>query len=90
MTTPSHHSSLWRLVADQHYVVTRAQLLEAGISPAGIRHRVKAGRLHPKGRGIYAVGRPVLSQSGEFAVAVLACGPGGALSHESAGLHLDI
>ena len=35
-------------------------------------------------RGVYAVGRPELSTYGRWMAAVLACGPGAVLSHESA------
>ena len=35
-------------------------------------------------RGVYAVGRPELTREGRFNAAVLACGPGAALSHSSA------
>jgi very-short-patch-repair endonuclease len=35
-------------------------------------------------RGVYAVGRPELTPRGRWMAAVLACGPGAALSHESA------
>jgi hypothetical protein len=39
-----------------------------------IAWRVKAGRLHPKHRGVYAVGRSELSQRGVFRAAALAIG----------------
>jgi predicted transcriptional regulator of viral defense system len=46
------------LAAGQHGVVTRAQLRELGLSGNGIDHRVRRGRLHRVGQGVYAVGRP--------------------------------
>jgi very-short-patch-repair endonuclease len=49
-----------------------------------IRHRVAAGRLHPKWPGVFAVGRPELTQRGWWVAALLACGPESALSHGSA------
>jgi very-short-patch-repair endonuclease len=57
-----------------------------GLSRRGIQHRIARGRLHPVGRGIYAVGRPGLTQHGRWMAAVLACGGEGmaALSHSSA------
>jgi very-short-patch-repair endonuclease len=42
-------------------------------------------RLHPVARGVYAVGRPQLSQEGFWMAAVLCCGEGAVLSHRSAG-----
>jgi hypothetical protein len=65
-------------------VVTRAQLLGLGFSPHAIKHRLKKGRLHPVGQGIYALGRPQLTQHGLWMAAVLGCGPEAALSHASA------
>lgn len=68
----------------QHGVVARRQLLELGISSQGIERRVVNGRLHPVMAGVYAVGRPGLARHGRWMAAVLACGPGAALSHTSA------
>ncbi|MGI8920120.1 MAG: hypothetical protein ACR2HD_00370 [Solirubrobacteraceae bacterium] len=47
--------------------------------------RVRAGRLHPIHRGVYAVGHSRLTLRGRWMAAVLACGPGAALSHRDAG-----
>ncbi|HVD86307.1 MAG TPA: type IV toxin-antitoxin system AbiEi family antitoxin domain-containing protein [Solirubrobacterales bacterium] len=68
----------------QHGVLTRAQLLELGFSPKAIKHRIGTGRLHPVARGVYAVGRRQLDREGRWMAAVLASGPGAALSHRSA------
>ncbi len=76
--------ALWRLVARQHGVVTRAQLLAHGLSAQAIKRRIANGRLHPVYRGVYAVGRPELSRLGRWMAAVLACGPGAVLSDTSA------
>jgi very-short-patch-repair endonuclease len=67
-----------------HGVVSRAELLDAGLNGSAIDHRVRSGRLHPKYRGVYAVGRPDLSVWGERRAIVLACGAGAVLSHRSA------
>jgi very-short-patch-repair endonuclease len=72
------------LVDRQHGVVVRGQLLELGFSAKAIEHRIARGRLHPLWRGVYAVGRPELTQRGRWMAAVLACAPDGVLSHESA------
>lgn len=45
---------------------------------------MRRGRLHHLYRGVYAVGRPELTGPGKWMAAVLACGPGAVLSHESA------
>src|SRR5215204_5873011 len=75
---------VWRLVADQHGVVTRGQLISLGYSRQAINHRLKTGRLHLVQRGVYAVGRPELTRRGEWIAAVLACGAEAVLSHRSA------
>jgi len=65
-------------------VVTREQLLGLGFTPDAIKHRLRTGRLHPMWRGVYAVGRPHVSRLGVWMGATLACGPGAAISGESA------
>jgi very-short-patch-repair endonuclease len=74
----------WRLAARQHGVVSRAQLVELGMGTKAIRHRLGNGRLHPLLQGVYAVGRPEVTQRGGWMAAVLACGPRALLSHRSA------
>ena len=75
---------VWDLVRAQHGVVTRLQLLEFGLGPDSIKHRIAKGRLHPLWRGVYAVGRPEVDQQGRWMAAVLSCGPDALLSHRSA------
>src|SRR5581483_6033101 len=89
-TTQPATRQFWALVRRQHGVVARQQLLTLGGSPSWIKHRVAKGRLHPLYRGVYAVGRPELTPQGRFMAAVLACGPGAALSHITAGVHWEI
>jgi hypothetical protein len=72
------------LAARQHGVVTTAQLAALGLAQRGVSHRAGAGRLHRVHRGVYAVGHPILTANGHRMAAVLACGPGAALSHASA------
>jgi very-short-patch-repair endonuclease len=66
--------------------VTRRQLVALGLTKHGIDHRIARGRLHLIKRGIYAVGRPELTEEGKWMVAVLAAGGPGvaALSYSSA------
>jgi very-short-patch-repair endonuclease len=75
---------VWDLVCKQHGVVARSQLLGFGIGSRSIEHRIAKGRLHRLWRGVYAVGRPQVSQKGRWMAAVLACGPPALLSHRSA------
>lgn len=51
---------------------------------AAITRRVKAGRLHRVHRGVYAIGHPQLGFEGWCMAAVLACGSGSVVSHQSA------
>ena len=62
------------LAAEQHGVVSRAQLLAAGISARQIDWRLKRHRLHVIHRGVYAVGHKALTQEGIWLAAVLAGG----------------
>jgi hypothetical protein len=64
--------------------LSRSDLLALGFSPEAIRHRIATGRIHPVGRGVYAVGWPRLTQERRWMAAVLACGEHAALSHHSA------
>ncbi|HEX5990530.1 MAG TPA: type IV toxin-antitoxin system AbiEi family antitoxin domain-containing protein [Solirubrobacterales bacterium] len=68
----------------QHGVVTRDQLRELGYGRHAIGHRIKKGLLHPVRRGVFAVGRPEVSEKGHWMAAVLTCGEGAMLSHSSA------
>jgi len=72
------------IAARQHGVVTATQLTRAGLSPTAITRWTGAGRLHRLYRGVYAVGHTHLTIEGRWLAAVLACGEGAALSHESA------
>jgi hypothetical protein len=80
MTTTIDHSAFWFLVRRQHGVISREQLLELGFSAAAIRHRVERGRLVPLWRGVFSVGRLEPTREALWMAAVLAAGPGAALS----------
>ena len=79
-----------RRAAQQHGVVSRDDLLEAGLGRGAIAHRIRVGRLHPIHRGVYAVGHPTLSERGRWLAAVLACGDRALLSHACAAAHLGL
>jgi very-short-patch-repair endonuclease len=83
VTPPRTDHEIAALAARQHGLVTRAQLLGAGIAVHAVDRRVKDGRLQPLHRGVYRVG-PVVARHAREMGAVLACGPGAVLSHRSA------
>lgn len=68
----------------QHGVVTRAQMLAAGVGSSVIADWTAAGHLHRLHRGVYAVGHPNVSWEGRLLATVFACGDGAMLSHSSA------
>jgi Transcriptional regulator, AbiEi antitoxin/Protein of unknown function (DUF559) len=72
------------VAASQHGNITRRQLLDVGLTKQDISYRVKIGRLYRVFRGVYSVGHPPTTPHQRAAAAVLACGPGAALSHSSA------
>ena len=72
-----------RLAGRQDGVVTRVQLLAAGLSSTGIDRRVAARRLFVIYRGVYAVGHDALSDRGRIRAALLAV-PRAIASHATA------
>jgi very-short-patch-repair endonuclease len=79
-----NQSAIWSLAARQHGVISRKQLLAAGLSSDEIDSRISRGRLHRTWRGVYAVGRPQLTLRGWWMAAVLTCGGNAVLSHDTA------
>jgi len=75
---------IWGLVERQHGVIAHRQLRALGLSDKAIEHRVQRGRLRRLWRGVYAVGRPLVTDEGWWMAAVLACGEHAVLSHDSA------
>jgi very-short-patch-repair endonuclease len=73
------------LAERQHGVVSRTQLLAAGIGPGAIEVRIRSARLHPVHRGVYRVGHTAPLEGAREMAAVLACGRGALISHRSAG-----
>jgi len=68
----------------QHGVVSRAQLLEAGVSASGIQRRLRKGGLLPEFPGVYRVGHRAPSATARYLAAVFACGDGALLSGRAA------
>jgi very-short-patch-repair endonuclease len=82
MGTPGRtvESELDRIASSAHGVVTRSQLLGAGLTRKQIARRVRAGgllRVHP---GVYRVGHRAPSTQATYLAAVLASGQGAVLS----------
>jgi hypothetical protein len=72
------------IAARQHGLIALAQLRAAGLDDPAVLRRVRAGRLHRIGRGVYSVGHASLSQEGRWLAAVMEAGEGAALSHLAA------
>lgn len=67
-----------------HGVVTRRELLDAGVTSDEIRQRLKNGSLLPQYRGVYRVGHTAPSLEATYLAAVRACGADAALSGKAA------
>jgi len=73
-----------QLAAQQWGVLSLHELLQCGVSDAGVKRRLQSGHLHRIHRGVYAVGHPNIPLHGRFLAATKACGPTAVLSHHSA------
>ncbi len=74
-----------RLATCAHGVVTRAELLAAGITPEEIRQRLRRGALIPVYRGVYRVGHRAPGLESDYMAAVRAGGQGAVLGDRAAG-----
>jgi very-short-patch-repair endonuclease len=74
-----------RIAEQQRGIVSRRQLLEAGLTPAAIKHRLHIKRLHVLHPGVYLLGRPRLEPLATATAAVLYLDGYGALSERTAG-----
>jgi very-short-patch-repair endonuclease len=72
------------LAARSHGVVTRAELLRAGITLAEIEQRLRTRALLREHRGVYRVGHRAPSVEAHYLAAVRACGDRGLLSGRAA------
>src|SRR5689334_23736887 len=84
MAPPTAGSKVRALARAQRGVIAARQLRSLGSSRDAIRHRIETVRLFVVYRGVYAVGRPELTQQGRWMAAVLACGTRAVLSHQTA------
>ena len=79
------------LVRAQHGAVASVQLGALGMSAATVCKYLHVGRLHRIHQGVYSlVPQELIQPSGRLMAAILACGPGAALSHHSAGAVLNL
>jgi hypothetical protein len=81
---PHQDRTLARLAGASHGVVTRAQLLAAGLTLDEIRERLKSGALLREYRGVYRVGHRAPSVEARYLSAVWACGANALLSGRAA------
>ena len=76
-------ASIAELAARQHGVVSRTQLVRAGVTATMIQRRLVRGQLYRLHRGVFQVGPIKAARAAEMA-AHLACGAGSVVSHRSA------
>lgn len=79
-----------RLATRQHGVASGAQLRELGVTAEAVQSWARRGRLHRVHRGVYAVGRPLLTVDGSWMAGVLVCGPGAVASHRTTAALLGV
>src|SRR3954454_10495725 len=72
------------LASGRHGLVTRAQLLDAGLTSHQIQRRLVLGALLGVHRGVYRVGHRAPSAEADYLAAVLACGAEARLSGRAA------
>ena len=73
-----------RIAGCQDNVISREQLLGAGLGRGAIAHRVKAGTMQRLFWNVYLLGAAPPTLSGRARAAVLSCGRGAVVSHRSA------
>lgn len=87
-----HAREVWeerhvRLIAGgQHGVISRAQLLRAGIHPYVVTRRIRSGRLEVVQPGVYYVDCTPATWKTQVLAAVMAAGPDAVASHRTAGV----
>jgi hypothetical protein len=81
---------LSRFATVAHGIVTRGELLGAGLSSSQIIRRLRTGTLIREYPGVYRVGHRAPSLAATYLAAVKACGPGAALCGRAAGYLLGL
>jgi very-short-patch-repair endonuclease len=72
-------------LASRHFgVVSRKQLLGAGVDPDAIKRRLRSGLLTAVHRGVYVAGHTALAERALEMAAILACGTGAVVSRHTA------
>jgi hypothetical protein len=79
-----------RVADGAHGVVTRSELLDAGVTRRQIARRLAAGGLRREYPGVYRVGHGAPSVEARYMAAVKACGEGARLSGRAAAYLLGI
>jgi very-short-patch-repair endonuclease len=74
-----------RIASQSHGVVTRRELLDAGVSRYEIEHRLRTGSLIRAYRGVFRVGHRAPSLEASYLAAVRACGERALLAGRAAG-----
>jgi Transcriptional regulator, AbiEi antitoxin len=73
-----------RIASSAHGVVSRQELLRAGLTARQVERRIEDGSLIPEFRGVYRVGHRAPSREARYLAAVKACGVGAVLSGRAA------
>jgi hypothetical protein len=88
--SPTAEELIGRIASGAHGVVTRAELLEAGVTAEQIVHRVRVGALIPQYPGIYRVGHRAPSTEARYMAAVKVSGDGALLCRRAAAYLLGL
>ncbi|MEA2716660.1 MAG: hypothetical protein QOI99_977 [Actinomycetota bacterium] len=83
-THPSFDAAVARLASRQRSLITHAQVVGLGGTPAMIHTRLASGRWILVGRGIYRLGGAPVTWHQRALAACLVAGPGAVVSHRSA------
>ena len=81
---PTVDQAVAQIAGGQHGVVTRSELLRAGLTVTQIARRVRRGGLISQFRGVYRVGHAAPSVAARYMAAVLAAGNGAVVSGNAA------
>ena len=73
-----------RIAGSQDNVISREQLLSAGLGRGAIAHRVEAGTMQRLFWNVYLLGAAPPTPMGRARAAILSCGRGAVVSHRSA------